>query len=79
MPSAPKDGTLIRSGHILKTKFTATVGGVLESWSHVESDDRGQFVARYESRTHRNEGRRISDGWKKFGIGDVAASEDGWS
>jgi hypothetical protein len=52
---------------------------VPESWSHVEYDDRGQFVARYESRTHTNdEGRRISDGWQKF-VGGVVASEDGLS
>jgi hypothetical protein len=32
------------------------------------------------ARTHTNdEGRRISGGWKKFDIGGVVTSEDGWS
>jgi hypothetical protein len=61
-----------------KTKFHSYGGGVPESWSHVEYDDRGQFVARYESRAHTNDGGRISDGWKKFDIdGVLVASEDG--
>jgi hypothetical protein len=68
----------IPSSHVLKTKFHSYGGGVPDSWSHEEYDDEGQFVARYESRAHMNDGRRTSDGWKKFDLDDVlVASEDG--
>ena len=69
----------IPSSHVLKTKFHSDGGGVPDSWSHVEYDDGGQFVARYESRAHtKYDGRRTSDGWTKFDIDRVlVASEDG--
>jgi hypothetical protein len=69
----------IPSSHVLKTKFHSYGGGVPDSWSHVEYDDGGQFVARYESRVYTSDdGGRISDGWKKFDIdGVLVASENG--
>jgi len=69
----------IPPSHTLRTKFHSYGGGVPDSWSHVEYDDRGQFVARYESRAHTNyDGHRTSDGWTKFDIdGVLVASEDG--
>jgi hypothetical protein len=50
----------IPSSHILKTKFHSYGGGVPDSWSHVEYDDRGQFVARYESRPTSEERSKIT-------------------
>ena len=69
----------IPSSHVLKAKFHSYGAGVPESWSHLEYDGGGEFVARYESRAHTNEdGGRISDGWKKFDIdGVLVASEEG--
>jgi hypothetical protein len=69
----------IPSSHVLKTKFHSYGEGVPDSWSHVEYDDGGLFVALYESRARTNyDGGRISDGWKKFDIdGVLVASEDG--
>jgi hypothetical protein len=68
----------IPSSHILKTKFHSYGGGVPETWNHVEYDDQGQFVARYEGRARTNDdGIRTSDGWKKFDIdGVLVASGD---
>jgi hypothetical protein len=71
----------IPPSHILKTKFHSYGGGVPESWVHVEYDDRGQFVARYEGRSHEDfSGVKTSDGWEKFDIDGllVAAGEASW-
>jgi hypothetical protein len=66
----------IPSSQILKTKFHSYGGGVPESWSHDEYGDEGEFVARYESRVHRDDaGVRRSDGWKKFDFEDVLVEE----
>jgi hypothetical protein len=69
----------IPPSHILKTKFHSFGGGVPDSWSHVQYDDPGQFVARYEKQAHTNyDGLQTSDGWKKLDIdGFLVAAEDG--
>jgi hypothetical protein len=71
----------IPSSHVLRTESHSRIGGVPDSRSHVEYDDRGHFVARDERRAHTNEdGRRSSDGWKKFAIdGALVAFKDGLS
>jgi hypothetical protein len=68
----------IPSSHVLKAKFHSYGGGVPESWNHVEYDDHGRFIARYESRAHTNyDGVRTSDGWKKFDYEDVLIASEG--
>jgi hypothetical protein len=67
----------IPSAHVLKIKFHSYGGNRPEVWSHVEYDDNGQFVARYETRILRNEaGKPISDVWKKFDINSVLVASD---
>jgi hypothetical protein len=62
----------IQPSHVLKIKFHSYGGGVPDSWIHVEYDDGGQFVARYDGRSHHNyDGVRTSDGWEKFDIDGV--------
>jgi hypothetical protein len=71
----------IPSSHVLRTESHSYGDGVPDSSSHVEYDDRGQYVARNERRAHPNEdGRRSSDGRKKFAIDRVlVAFKDGLS
>ncbi len=67
----------IPSEHSLKIKFHSYGGNRPETWSHVEYDETGHFVARYESRVVRNDdGKPISNGWKKFDINSVLVASD---
>jgi hypothetical protein len=67
----------IPSSHVLETKFHSYGSGLPDRWIHVEYDDRGQFIAQYESRAHTNcDGVQTSDGWEKFDIDDVLITSE---
>jgi hypothetical protein len=68
----------IPSPHVLETKFHSYGSGLPDRWVHVEYDDRGQFIAQYESRAHINyDGVQISDGWEKFDMDGVLIASAG--
>jgi hypothetical protein len=68
----------IPPSHVLKTRFHSYGDGVPARWTHLEFDEDGRFVARYESLGRASRGRaRASGGWKKFDAdGVLVASED---